>query len=148
MKIYNGVSYTPLQEVTCTGVSVTNVQITLPTSETTYTLFTTVTDVAGNMSEPSAVVYLIKDASVASVSGTPDMDTLYDFGTSSTDHLTRETQPKLTATCALGSTVSFYDNTTTLIGTSPCLGGSVQMIPVLPLSAGTHTISTKETSTT
>jgi hypothetical protein len=146
MKIYNGIAYTQLQEVICTGLPINNVQITLPTSETMYALFATLADAAGNISNPSTIAYLIKDASIESASGIPDLDSLYDFGTSSTDNITRETQPKLIATCAPGSTVSFYDNTTILIGTSSCMGNSAQMIPVLPLSAGVHSLSTKQTS--
>lgn len=100
LKFYNGASFTPLKEVPCTGAPITNVQIDLSTSETMYAIFMTLTDAAGNISGPSVpTIYLIKDTSSNSAPGVPDMDPLYDFGSSSSDNLTRETRPRFLVAC-------------------------------------------------
>lgn len=66
-----------------------------------YSLSSTITDTAGNASGHSDLINIYKDlpAIAATAPGTPDMDPLYDFGTSSSDNLTRETQPRFTISC-------------------------------------------------
>jgi hypothetical protein len=58
-----------------------------------YYLSATITDTAGNTSEHSDLVHILKDLSAATVTvpGTPDLEATSDLGTSSIDNLTSDT---------------------------------------------------------
>lgn len=101
------------------------------------------TDAAGNESDYSPRIVVLKKQTVSDAPGMPDIDALYDLGSSSTDNITSETRPVFTVACTSGSTVNLYDNVT-IIGTASCMAGTAQIIPLQPLSSGVHSITAKQ----
>jgi cysteine-rich repeat protein len=80
------------------------------------------------------------------VPGTPDMTSWSDSGSSSTDNNTSDTTPDFTVSCVTGSTVTLYDNITS-IGTGICAGSTVT-ITASTLSEGLHaSINATQTDT-
>ena len=76
------------------------------------------------------------DTTADAAPGTPDMTAGTDTGTSSTDSITSNTTPSFTMTCVTGSTVTLYDNVTSL-GTGTCVASTVT-ITSSALTSGTH----------
>ena len=146
MKLYDSLSLIATQRCV---TSPTVIPVTLSSFTYWYNISATVTDPAGNASGRSPMVYLLKDTTASnSAPGVPTLDSLYDSGASSTDYITRETQPKFIVECLSGYTVKLYDASTTLIGSGPCVANTAQIIPTLALSAGVHSISATQTSAT
>ena len=68
-----------------------------------------------------------------------------DSGTSNTDNLTNDSTPDFTMSCVTGSTVTLYDNITT-IGTGVCAGGTVTITSTTTFTDGTYpTITATQT---
>jgi len=81
----------------------------------------------------------------STIPGTPNLDSISDLGTSSTDNITSEQRPIITVSCTLGAQVGLY-NQGTLITTSPCfLGDTASFMLSQPLPAGTYTFTAKQT---
>jgi hypothetical protein len=84
------------------------------------------------------------DTTADAAPGTPDMTAGTDLGSSSTDNTTSDTTPDFTMSCVTGSTVTLYDNVTS-VGTGACASSTVT-ITATTLSAGTHaTMNAKQT---
>lgn len=79
-------------------------------------------------------------STISNAPGTPDLESLNDLGSSSTDNFTSDIQPKILVSCISGYTVHLYDGTS-LIGTAPCVASTAQIVPAQPFSSGTHTLS-------
>ena len=91
-----------IKTTTCTNSTTMDITDVNPGQENGfYSLSATITDTAGNASSQSNLINIYKDLAenAAIAPGAPDMDALYDFGTSSSDNLTRETQPRFIMTC-------------------------------------------------
>ncbi len=94
--------------------------------------------------ESTKAVYT--DTVADSAPGTPDMTTGTDLGISSSDNITSDTTPTFTVSCVTDSTVTLYDNVTS-VGSGTCVSSTVS-ITASALSAGTHaTINAKQTDT-
>ncbi len=98
---------------------------------------------ADNESDRSPRIMVLKGQTESSAPSTPDLESIFDLGISSTDNLTSETQPRFTLTCVSGSTVNLYDSTT-LIGTAPCMADTAQILPLQPFSSGVHSLTAKQ----
>ena len=85
--------------VSCTYVASTTVtSCDLPTlSDGAWSIASTVTDPAGNVSPASAALSISIDATTPSTPGVPDLLDASDTGASSTDNLTSDTTPSISA---------------------------------------------------
>ncbi|MFA6177638.1 MAG: immunoglobulin-like domain-containing protein, partial [Candidatus Paceibacterota bacterium] len=102
------------------------------------------TDAAGNVSVASGNLSVDIDTTADAAPGTPDMTAGTDLGSSSTDNTTSDTTPDFTMSCVTGSTVTLFDNVTS-VGTGACASSTVT-ITASTLSAGTHaTMNAKQT---
>ncbi|MEJ0001766.1 MAG: MBG domain-containing protein [bacterium] len=91
-----------------------------------------------------AKVSYTADVTPDAAPGTPDMTAATDLGSSSTDNITSDTTPTFTISCVTGSTVTLFDNTTS-VGTGLCASSTVT-ITSSALSQGIHaTMNTKQT---
>ena len=104
-----------------------------------------VTDPSGNVGANSAARAFTVDRTVVAP-GAPDLATASDTGTSSTDNLTRNITPTFTGTGAeAGAAITLYDtNGTTVLGTGLADAGGAWSITSSTLSAGAHTLTTKQ----
>lgn len=144
VKIYNGVSFSPLATAKCT-TNPMEITLDLLSQADYHNIFATVTDIAGNESDYSPRIVVLKPQTHDSVPSVPDLDALHDLGKSSTDNFTSVTQPLFTLMCTSGATVNLYDGTGTApIGASPCVASTAQIMPAQPLSAGVHTLTAKQ----
>jgi len=142
IKIYNGVSFSPLKTGDCVNNIVT-LTLDLASQANYYNFFATVSDISGNESDYSPKIVVIKQQTVSNAPGVPDLDSLSDLGVSSMDNLTSESTLKFTVSCISGATVNLYDNVT-LIGSGECVASTAQIIPIQPLSTGAHTLTAKQ----
>lgn len=142
VRIYNSVSFVPLKTVDCVNSLVTYTADFL-SQESYYNYFATITDAAGNESDYSPRIVVLKKQTATNNAGTLVMDALSDLGKSSTDNFTSETRPKFTVTCTAGSVVNLYEDST-LLATASCMANSAQLIPIQPLSHGVHILTTKQ----
>lgn len=144
VNIYNGILFTPIRTADCLNNLVT-ITLDLSSQEGFYNYFATVRDIAGNESDYSPRIVIIKRNTASNAPGVPDLVALYDLGSSATDNITSETRPEFTVSCILGSTVTLYNGTnTTPIGTGACMAGTA-MITVSPaLTAATYSITAKQ----
>jgi Domain of unknown function (DUF4347)/Bacterial Ig-like domain/Cadherin domain len=112
-----------------------------------HTLTTKMTDPAGNMGVTSAGLTVTIDTTAPSASGTPDLASASDSGSSNTDNTTSVTTPVITGGGAEpGATVTLYDtNGTTVLGTATADGSGNWSIISSTLSSGAHTLTTKVT---
>src|SRR5205807_1831245 len=83
-------------------------------SEGTHTLTASATDTAGNSSAASCSLLVTIDTTAPSVPGTPDLTTATDTGSSGTDNLTKSTATAYTGSADTGSTVTIFDNGTSV----------------------------------
>ncbi len=112
-----------------------------------HTITTKVTDAAGNTSAGSAALTVTIDTTAPSASGTPDLASASDSGSSNTDNTTSVTTPVITGSGAeVGATVTLYDtNGTTVLGTATADSSGNWSITSSTLSSGAHTLTTKVT---
>jgi hypothetical protein len=112
-----------------------------------HTLTTKVTDAAGNTGVASAGLTVTIDTTAPTASGTPDLASASDSGSSSTDNITSVTTPTITGGGAeAGATVTLYDTDgTTVLGTATADGSGNWSISSSTLSSGAHTLTTKVT---
>lgn len=92
----------------------------------------------------SANLSITIDTTADAAPGTPDMTAATDTGSSSTDNITSNTTPSFTISCVSGSTVTLFDNVTS-VGTGACVSSTVT-ITSSALSEATHaTMNAKQT---
>ena len=86
------------------------------------------------------------DHTAAAAPSTPAMSAGTDSGGSSSDAITSNTTPEFTGTAEANATVKLYDTDgTTLLGTTTADGSGNWSITSSTLSAGSHTLSAKQT---
>ncbi|SFM20108.1 Ig-like domain-containing protein [Rugamonas rubra] len=86
------------------------------------------------------------DHTAAAAPSTPAMTAGTDSGGSSSDAITSNTTPEFTGTAEANATVKLYDTDgTTLLGTTTADGSGNWSITSSTLSAGSHTLSAKQT---
>jgi VCBS repeat-containing protein len=112
---------------------------TAPTADGSHTVVVTDTDAAGNTSSTNITFTLDKTAPTG---GTPDLIAASDSGTSSTDNITKVTNP--TFTVALNSTVVAGDTVELLVGGSSLANPVIHTITAADVSA--HSVSLTVTS--
>ncbi|WP_420388680.1 Ig-like domain-containing protein [Marinobacter sp.] len=120
-----------------------------PLSEGSHDLSVTMTDAAGNESDPSAALSLDIDTTAPNAPSAPILDSGSDSGTQG-DNTTNDTQPAITGSGATpGDTVTLYDTDgTTVLGATTVAGdGSWSIIPAAPLAEGSHDLSVTMTET-
>lgn len=101
--LYDGTTNIGTATVDITG----NWSITSALGEGSHSLTATQTDVAGNLSDPSAALVVTIDTLVAQLAA-PDLDAGSDTGASATDNLTADTTPTFTGTGEVGATVTMH----------------------------------------
>jgi Bacterial Ig-like domain len=114
---------TLLGSITCAGGTYT----VLPSAalgDGAYTLTVTFTDPIGNESAASPGLSVTIDSTTDAATGTPDVTSATDSGSSNSDNITSDTTPTFDISCVTGSLVTLYDNVTS-IGTGTCAGGTV-----------------------
>ncbi len=114
-----------------------------PLSEGSHDLSVTMTDAAGNESDPSSALTLVVDTTAPDAPSAPVLDSGSDSGTQG-DNTTNDTQPAITGSgAAPGDTVTLYDTDgITVLGTTTVAGdGSWSVTPDAPLSEGSHNLS-------
>ncbi|WP_300497799.1 Ig-like domain-containing protein, partial [Marinobacter sp.] len=114
-----------------------------PLSEGSHDLSVTMTDPAGNESDPSAALTLAIDTIAPDAPSAPVLDSGSDSGTQG-DDITNITQPAISGSgAAPGDTVTLYDTDgTTVLGTGTvAVDGTWSVIPDAPLSEGPHSLS-------
>lgn len=79
----------------------------------------------------------------ATATGTPDMTSATDTGSSNTDNLTSDTTPDFTISCLAGATVQLREDTTTLAAGLCPAEGSITLTSST-LSEGNHTITARQ----
>ncbi|MFO1470689.1 MAG: Ig-like domain-containing protein [Turneriella sp.] len=95
------------------------------------------TDVAGNASAASGNLSITIDTTADAATGTPDMTSATDTGSSNSDDITGNTTPSFTVSCVTGSSVQLYDNLTATGTPVTCAGGTATLTAAA-LSVGTH----------
>jgi hypothetical protein len=114
-------------------------------SEGMHTIYTKVTDLAGNVGSLSTGLGITIDTMAPAI-GTPDLMNASDSGVSSSDNLTNKTTPNFTGTSEASATVTLYDtNGTTVLGTTTANGMGKWTITSSTLSEGAHMVSAKAT---
>lgn len=110
--------------------NVVSIQITGNTFRTSYSGFA---GIANNTTWNFTI-----DGSVPSTPvSAPDLKTLYDTGSSSTDNITTSNTPVFTASCTSGNTVKLYKGGT-LVDTQTCPGGGSVDLTSSVVSSGTY----------
>ena len=114
-----------------------------PLTEGSHSLSVTMTDAAGNESDPSATLSLVIDTTAPDAPSTPVLDSSSDSGTEG-DNITNDTRPAITGSGATpGDAVTLYDTDgTSVLGTAMVAGdGTWSVTPDAPLSEGSHDLS-------
>ena len=119
---------------------------TVPTAlaEGTYNFTATATDIAGNVSSPSAIKTIVIDNTAPNQPGTPVLDAASDTGASNSDGITNDNTPTIKGTAEANSTVSIY-NGSTLVTTAPADNSGAWSITTSTLSDGTYSFTTTAT---
>ena len=118
-----------------------SVQAASPLSAATYILHARATDVAGNVSPPSATLSLtIQSASGPATPSAPTLLASDDSGVAS-DGITNLNRPRMVGTAAVGTTVQIATSAAVLIGLATTAGdGSYTVTPSSSLSDGTYVL--------
>lgn len=101
------------------------------------------TDLAGNVTIVSETGYSVD--TIAPASAVPDMTTLTDTGSDTSDNITSNTAPDFTVACENSSTVELYIDGTATGDTAVCSGGIATFTAPATFTDGVHTISITET---
>jgi len=103
-------------------------------------------DTAGNSGASGALPLLTYDTLAPAVPSAPDLATVSDSGTSSTDNVTRAITPTITGTAEANSTVTLYatDGISSL-GSATANGSGNWSITSATLVEGMHTLTTRAT---
>jgi hypothetical protein len=127
---------------TCASSTVTITSSSL--SEASHTITATQTDAAGNTSSTSSGLSVTIDATAPATTGTPDLDAASDTGTSSTDNITNDTTPTLTATCENSATVQLLSGATVL-ASGTCSSGTVSLTSSVLTVNGVYQFKMRQT---
>ena len=115
-------------------------------SEGSHTLTVKASDAAGNISSASSGKAVTIDTTAPGAPGAPDLSAGSDSGISSTDDITKVTAPVLTGTAEANAKIKLYDTDgSTLLGTATADGSGNWSITSSTLSAGSHTLTVKQT---
>jgi|GEM_PF-6756362 len=121
-----------------------SVTLTTALSATTHNLTATATDVAGNVSQPSAVLVLKVDTSIATPAA-PDLVAASDNGTSTTDNLTSVTLPTLAGQTEANASVALFDGAVQ-VGTAVAdANGNYSVTASQALADGVHSLTIQAT---
>ena len=127
-----------------TAVTAANGTYTLTTAKLAdgiYNFSVTATDVAGNVSMPSAPSSFTIDTMAPAAPSAASLSPGTDTGVSHTDGLTDNAAPAITGTAEANATVSVYDQNAGLIGKGTAdANGNYAITPTSPLSDGAHAI--------
>ena len=126
---------------TCSGGTVAITSSTL--TDGTYSITANQTDSAGNLSSASSALSITIDSSVADT-GTPDLQSGSDTGSSTTDNITSSTTPSFDVSCESGATVQLYSDGVATGSTGSCSSSTVSLT-ASTLSASAHSITAKQT---
>jgi subtilisin-like proprotein convertase family protein len=145
--VKNGATTVTTVTTTADGTGAYLAQVTTPLLDGAYSITATQTDVAGNVSVPTAPMSppLVIDTQVAAPS-TPSLLPADDSGVSNTDHITNVTAPRFTGTSEPNARVLIYANGQ-LRGTGVADGTgnfTVQINPVNPLADGAYNIQAQQ----
>ncbi|RYD95927.1 MAG: hypothetical protein EOP54_14875, partial [Sphingobacteriales bacterium] len=99
------------------------------------------TDVAGNTGGAGPNQALTFDTQIPAITSVPFLIAASDSGLSATDGITNVTTPTFTGTAEPGTTVTLYDNGSTIIGSALATGGNWSIAVSTPLSIGGHSIT-------
>jgi hypothetical protein len=144
VKMYEGTGLISIETKNCTNTSLAVFTLPLSAASGYYIYYATVTDLAGNESSASPSVMVLKQ-STSLTTGIPDLLSQYDFGVSSSDNFTYETQLGFTISCTSGAEVRLFDGgNVNPISTNSCIGGSALFPLVQPLSPGLHLMTAKQ----
>ena len=147
--LYDTDGTTVLGTTTVAGDGSWSVAPNAPLTEGSHDLSVTMTDAAGNESDPSATLSLVIDTTAPDAPAAPTLDSGSDSGTQS-DNTTNDTQPAITGSGATpGDIVTLYDtDSTTVLGTGTVAGdGTWSVTPDAPLTEGSHDLSVTMTET-
>ena len=117
---------------------------TPPLAEGTYNFTATATDIADNVSSPSAIKTIAIDKTAPSQTATPVLDTASDTGVSNSDGITNDNTPTIKGTAEANSTVSLY-NGSTLVTTASADTSGAWSITTPTLLDGVHSFTTTAT---
>ena len=147
--LYDTNGTTVLGTTTVAGDGSWSVAPNAPLTEGSHDLSVTMTDAAGNESDPSATLSLVIDTTAPNAPSAPVLDLASDSGVQG-DDITNETQPEITGSGATpGNAVTLYDTDgTTVLGTGTVAGdGTWSVTPDAPLTEGSHDLSVTMTET-
>ncbi len=102
------------------------------------------TDLAGNVSAPSANLPAVVDTVAPLTPATPNLQAASDTGSSSTDDVTSDNTPTLDGTAEASSTVEMFDGVTSLGTTTATVGGAWTFTTGV-LADGTHSLTVTAT---
>ena len=142
VKLYDG--DTLLTSITV-GISGTwSYQVTAPLDDGEHSFTVTASDSNGNTTAPSAAFTVNIDTAAPA---TPAIDTVKDDAgaTLNDTQLTDETQPQLNGTGVAGSTITVYDNGTSIGTAIVDDNGAWTFTPQTPLGDGSHTLTATAT---
>ncbi len=100
-------------------------------------------DAAGNTSAASSTLSVTVDTSVSPAASVPDLNSLDDSGSSSSDNITRLTSLSFTGTAETGATVRLMEGATQLATTTAASGA--YSFAAVSLAAGAHTLHAEAT---
>ncbi|MEJ2743338.1 MAG: Ig-like domain-containing protein, partial [Gammaproteobacteria bacterium] len=102
----------------------------------------TVTDAAGNVSSALSLTAFTVDTTAPAVSSTPDLADASDTGLSSTDNITRDTNPTFTGTAEANATLALSSDLDGALGnTTVDSTGNWSLTLGSALSEGTHSVT-------
>jgi hypothetical protein len=132
-----------------TGASVTCTKDAPAYASGTQSITPTIVDAAGNSTTGSAISFDVVTTTPTPTT-TPDLQSVSDLGTSSTDNITSDNTPTFDIVCsAVGSVVKIYSNqpaANTLVATHTCTTAGTEAVTVSTLSDATHSITYTETA--
>ena len=144
VKLYNGGNTTPLAQATvAANGSYTLTTATLP--DAAYTLTVTATDLAGNVSTPSAASSITVDSKAPDAPPAPTLSPGTDTGVSHADGLTNDAAPVITGTAEANATVELFDGTA-MVGKAMADGTGAYAITSDKLDDGAHALTVKAAS--
>ncbi len=138
VSLYNG--STLVATTYANGSGEWNYTLTTALAEGTYNFTATATDIADNVSPPSAIKAITIDKTAPSQPATPILDVASDTGVSISDGITNDNTLTIKGTSEPNSTVSIY-NGSTLVTTAPADNSGAWSITTSTLSDGTYSFT-------
>ncbi len=133
-----------LPEVTCAEGRY-DITLTSTLSEVSHSITARARDNAGNTSSSLGLIVIV-DTTPPPAPGVPDLAEVSDTGSSNSDNITSNKNPKFTGTCTHGDTLMLHSSILgNLTPVGDCISGSFEITLSSQLSDGTHTITATET---